>query len=287
MVSIFHPALFRDRVIVVTGGATGIGLACVRAFLELGAKVAICGRRAEKLEIAREALASEGHAIHATVCDIRDPESVEAFVRGVVDAIGPIDALINNAGGQFPVPAEQLATKGWDAVIRNNLNGTFYMTREVAIQSMIPRKKGRIVNVIANIFRGFPGMVHTGAARAGVDNMTKTLAVEWARHNVQVNSVAPGIILSDGIAQYGEALIADGRKRIPAHRLGTCGEVAQLIVFLASEATQYVTGETWYVDGGQHLWGQNWELDDTPWPAHLEEILLELAESDGGKRRGA
>jgi citronellol/citronellal dehydrogenase len=287
MVSIFHPGLFRDRVILVTGGATGIGLASVRAFLELGAKVAICGRREEKLQAAREALAKEGFSVHTGVCDIRDPESVAAFVKGTIEALGPIDALVNNAGGQFPVPAEQLATKGWDAVIRNNLNGTFYMTREVALQSMIPRKKGRIVNVIANIFRGFPGMVHTGAARAGVDNITKTLAVEWARHNVQVNSVAPGIILSSGIAQYEEILIAEGRKRIPAHRLGTCEEVAQLIVFLASEATQYVTGETWYVDGGQHLWGQNWELDDDPWPTALDAIFQELAESDGGKKTGA
>jgi citronellol/citronellal dehydrogenase len=276
MVSIFRPGLFRDRVILVTGGATGIGLAAVRAFLELGAKVAICGRREEKLAGAREALAKDGLSVHAGVCDIRDPDSVAAFVKGVVDALGPIDALVNNAGGQFPTPAEALAPKGWDAVIRNNLNGTFYMTREVALQSMIPRKKGRIVNVIANVFRGFPGMVHTGAARAGVDNMTKTLAVEWARHNVQVNSVAPGIILSDGIAQYGDALIAEGRKRIPAHRLGTCEEVAQLIVFLASEATQYVTGETWYVDGGQHLWGQNWELDDDPWPDQLAATFREL-----------
>ena len=273
MVSIFHPNLFRDRVVLVTGGATGIGLASVRAFLELGARVAICGRRQEKLTVAEADLARDGYAVHARVCDIREPESVANFIRGVVEALGPIDALVNNAGGQFPVPAADLATKGWDAVIRNNLNGTFYMTREVAIQSMIPSKKGRIVNVIANIARGFPGMVHTGAARAGVENMTKTLAVEWARHNVQVNSVAPGIILSSGIAQYGEALIREGRKRIPAHRLGTCEEVAQLIVFLASGATQYVTGETWYVDGGQHLWGQNWELDDDPWPDQLAEIL--------------
>ena len=276
MVSIFRPGLFRDRVILVTGGATGIGLAAVRACLELGAKVAVCGRREEKLAGAREALAKDGLSVHAGVCDIRDPESVAAFVKGVVDALGPIDALVNDAGGQVPTPAEALAPEGWDAVIRHDLNGTFYMTREVALQSMIPRKKGRIVNVIANVFRGFPGMVHTGAARAGVDNMTKTLAVEWARHNVQVNSIAPGIILSDGIAQYGDALIAEGRKRIPAHRLGTCEEVAQLIVFLASEATQYVTGETWYVDGGQHLWGQNWELDDDPWPDQLAATLREL-----------
>lgn len=141
MVSIFHPGLFRDRVIVVTGGATGIGLASVRAFLELGAKVAICGRRAEKLQAASDDLEKVGASVHTGVCDIRDPESVAAFVKGTTDALGPIDALINNAGGQFPVPAEQLATKGWDAVIRNNLNGTFYMTREVALQSMIPRKK--------------------------------------------------------------------------------------------------------------------------------------------------
>ncbi len=279
MVSIFHPALFRDRVVVVTGGASGIGLAAVRAFLELGARVAIGSRSEERLHATQQALSAEGHTLHVSRCDIREPESVASFVRGVTRDLGPIDALINNAGGQFPTPAESLAIKGWDAVIRENLHGTFYMTREVATQSMIPRKKGRIVNVIANIARGFPGMVHTGAARAGVDNMTKTLAVEWARHNVQINAVAPGIILSSGLAQYGEELLSEGRKAIPAHRLGTCEEVAQLLVFLASEATQYVTGETWYIDGGQHLWGKNWELDDTPWPNHLASVLGELEAS--------
>ena len=124
--------------------------------------------------------------------------------------------LVNNAGGQFSTPAEMLSPKGWDAVIRNNLNGTFYMTREVAVASMIPQQRGRIVNIIANIARGFPGMVHTGAARAGVDNMTKTLAVEWAQHGIAVNAIAPGVIRSSGTERYPPELLEMGRRSTPA-----------------------------------------------------------------------
>ena len=132
--------------------------------------------------------------------------------------------LVNNAGGQFPTSAEQLTPRGWEAVVRNNLNGTFYMTREVATRAMIPQRSGAIVNVIANIARGFPGMVHTGAARAGVENMTKTLAVEWAQFDMRVNAVAPGIIQSSGIAQYPPELVDAGvraRRRSASERRGS------------------------------------------------------------------
>ena len=139
----------------------------------------------------------------------------------MLERFGRVDVLVNNAGGQFPTTAEQLTPRGFEAVMRNNLNGTFYMTREVAVRAMIPRARGRIVNVIANIARGFPGMVHTGAARAGVENMTKTLAVEWAQFDIRVNAVAPGIIQSSGIAQYPPELVQAASARTPQKRIGT------------------------------------------------------------------
>jgi citronellol/citronellal dehydrogenase len=170
--------------------------------------------------------------------------------------------LVNNAGGQFPTAAENLSPRGWEAVVRNNLNGTFFMTQTVAVKHMIPAKRGRVVNIIANIARGFPGMVHTGAARAGVENMTKTLAIEWAQYNVQLNAVAPGIIRSTGVDQYPPELVEMSRQRTPAKRLGTPEECAELIAYLASDAASFVNGETWYIDGGAHLWGDTWIIPD-------------------------
>jgi citronellol/citronellal dehydrogenase len=276
MQSIFRPGLFAGHVAIVTGGGSGIGLAIARTLCELGASVAIAGRDADKLERARSRLAERGWAVHAGVCDIREVEQVSSFVASVRSALGEVSVLVNNAGGQFPTPAELLSPRGWDAVIRNNLNGTFYVTREVAVSSMIPRRRGRIVNIIANVARGFPGMVHTGAARAGVENMTKTLAVEWSQHGIGINSIAPGIIRSSGTDRYPEELVEMSRQRTPMKRLGTPGEVAELCAYLASEAASFVTGETWYIDGGAHLWGDTWILPDRE-PASLPEIVEKLS----------
>jgi citronellol/citronellal dehydrogenase len=267
MPSIFRPGLLGDQIAIVTGGGSGIGLATARVLRELGARVAICGRDAARLERGRTALASgEGPPVCAATCDVRDVDQVAAFVRRVREELGDPSVLVNNAGGQFPTTAEGLAPKGWEAVIRNNLNGTFFMTREVAVASMIPRRRGRIVNVVANVARGFPGMVHTGAARAGVENMTKTLAVEWAQYDIAVNAVAPGTIRSTGIEQYPPELVEMSRQRTPSKRLGTPEEVAQLCAYLASDAASFVTGETWYIDGGAHLWGDHWVIPDRPEP---------------------
>jgi citronellol/citronellal dehydrogenase len=262
--TIFRPGLFSGHIAVVTGGGSGIGLAVTRVLSELGAKVAICGRDPKKLTQARADLEGRGYRAYARPCDIREVDQVASFVSAVRETLGEITVLVNNAGGQFPSPAESLSTKGWDAVIRNNLNGTFYMTREVATASMIPQRRGRIVNVIANVARGFPGMVHTGAARAGVENMTKTLAVEWAPYDIAVNAIAPGTIRSSGTEQYGEELLELSRQSTPAKRLGTPEEVAQLCAYLACDAASFVTGETWYIDGGAHLWGDAWVLPDRP-----------------------
>ncbi len=250
------------HVAIVTGGGSGIGLAIARELGELGAKVAICGRKAERLAAAKAHLAEGGVQVMTATCDIRELEQIAAFVEKVEAELGHADVLVNNAGGQFPTAAENLAPKGWEAVIRNNLNGTFFMTQAVATRHMIPNKRGRIVNVIANIARGFPGMVHTGAARAGVENMTKTLAVEWAQYDIQVNAVAPGIIRSSGVDQYPPELVEMSRQRTPKKRLGTVEEVAELVVYLTTDAADFVTGETWYIDGGAHLWGDTWMIPD-------------------------
>ena len=279
MATIFRKGLFEGQVAIVTGGGSGIGLSTAIALGELGAKVAICGRNQEKLTAAEQKLRALGIDVLAEPCDIREVEQIAAFAEAVKAKLGTASVLVNNAGGQFPTTAETVTPRGWEAVVRNNLNGTFFMTQAVATKHMIPAKKGRIVNVIANVARGFPGMVHTGAARAGVENMTKTLAIEWATHNVQVNAIAPGVIRTSGTDQYPPELIEASRQKTPMKRVGSAGEVAQLIVYLACDAAYFVTGECWYIDGGAHLWGDNWLIADDERPPP-PAIVAELAKPE-------
>jgi len=264
--SFFAPDLFQGQVAIVTGGGSGIGLEVARELGKLGANIAICGRKPDKIEAGLASLRSAGlsdeHLLGAT-CDIRDVAQVEAFVRSTRERFGRIDILINNAGGQFPSPAQHISPKGFEAVIRNNLNGTFFMTREVANAAMIPQKRGRIVNITAQVFRGFPGMAHTGAARAGVENLTRTLAVEWACHGIRVNAVAPGVIRSSGTDQYGEALLENARKSNPLKRWGTVDEVARLVVFLSSNMNDFITGAIVPIDGAGSLWGDIWPIPES------------------------
>jgi citronellol/citronellal dehydrogenase len=268
--SIFRSGLFDGRVAIVTGGGSGIGLVTARELASLGARVAICGRKPDKIEAGLSALAADGvgaDRVHGAPCDIRDPEGVAAFVDGVLSKFGTIDVLVNNAGGQFVSPAEGMTPKGWEAVVRNNLNGTFYMTHAVATRAMIPQRRGRIVNVTAMVARGFPGMCHTGAARAGVENLTKSLAIEWAAYGVRVNTVAPGNnIRSSGTAQYGDAALEHARRATPVKRLGKPEEISRVIVFLASFDNDFVTGQVWGVDGGQPLWGDIWTIPEPEAP---------------------
>lgn len=264
--SIFAPGLFGNQVAIVTGGGSGIGLACARELAHLGAKVALCGRKPDKLEAAAKTLEGDGvpgDGVLAAPCDIREPEQIAAFVGQVLERFGRIDVLVNNAGGQFPSPAIDMTPKGWEAVVRNNLNGTFFMTREVAKRAMIPAQRGRIVNVTASVSRGFPGMAHTGAARAGVENLTRSLAVEWAAHGIRINAVAPGSnIRSSGTSQYGDELLELARRATPLKRLAAPEEVSRLIVFLASDQNDFITGAVYGIDGGQPLWGDIWSIPE-------------------------
>ncbi|MBW2457334.1 MAG: SDR family oxidoreductase [Deltaproteobacteria bacterium] len=265
--SIYAPGLFAGQVCIVTGGGSGIGLHCAKELSYLGAKVAICGRTVDKLEAAAAELCDEVGAnaedVLAAPCDIREPDQISAFVSQVLERFGQIDVLINNAGGQFPSPAEGISPRGWEAVVRNNLNGTFFMTREVATRAMVPARRGRIVMVTAMVARGFPGMAHTGAARAGVENLTESLAIEWAGHNLRVNCVAPGNnIRSSGTERYGEEMLELTRKATPLRRLGGVPEVARVILFLASDQNDFVTGSIYRIDGGQRLWGDIWPIAD-------------------------
>ena len=260
--NIFRHGLFKGKVAIITGGASGIGLAIATSIGELGGAVAICGRKQDRLDAGAAILFKKGIHVFSKTCDIREPEQISDFLNNVERELGYATILVNNAGGQFPTTAETVSQRGWEAVIKNNLNGTFFMSQAVATRHMMPLSGGRIINIIANVRRGFPGMVHTGAARAGVENITKTLAIEWARNNIQVNAIAPGVILSSGTDQYPAEILELSRQHTPAKRFGTKEEVAGLATYLASDAANFVTGETWYIDGGASLWGSSWYIPD-------------------------
>ncbi len=250
---IFLPGILKDRVAIVTGGGTGIGKAIALELAGLGADVAIASRDPQHLEPVAEEIRALGQRALAIPTDIRVPAQVEALVEQTVASLGKIDIHVNNAGGQYSGPAEELSVEGWRGVIDLNLNGTFYTTQAAARQ-MMQTGGGIIVNIVASFgLRGSPGLAHSAAARAGVINLTRTLALEWAKHNIRVNAVAPGVIMTEGALS--EMLIdPEGIERIeqaiPLKRLGTPEDVAQLVAFLVSDAAAYITGETIAADGG-------------------------------------
>lgn len=259
----YQADLFKDKVIIVTGGGSGIGYEISKQFLQLGAKVWITSRKEERLQKAQAELQAFGNC-HYSIVDIRKNETLDELADKIKTEDGKLDILINNAGGQFFSPAEYISQKGWDAVINNNLNGSWYATYTMAKKLFIPQKNGIVVNIIANMFRGFPGMVHTGAARAGVDNFTKTLAVEWAKYKIRINAIAPGVIYTSGLDTYPDAVkkmtLEEVPKTIPMKRLGTAEDIAYMTLFLSSPMADYITGETIYVDGGHRLHGSMWEI---------------------------
>ena len=257
--SIYRPDLFEGQVVAITGGGSGIGRCTAHELASLGASLALIGRNVEKLQgVADEINQPERVSLHA--CDIRDEDTVRATVAAVLARHGRLDGLFNNAGGQFPAPLRDISQKGWEAVVRNNLTGGFVMARECYTQWM-ELHGGAIVNVIADMWNGMPGMGHSGAARAGMLNFTETAACEWAASGVRVNAVAPGWIASSGLDTYPAAFksrIATLARKVPLQRLGTEAEVSTAVVFLLSEAAAFITGTTLRVDGGvpnaKHTW---------------------------------
>jgi len=249
--SIFRAGLFAGQVAAVTGGGSGIGRCTAHELASLGASVALLGRRAERLEAVRAEIAAAGGTASCHACDIRDEERVRGAVADILAAHGRLDALVNNAGGQFPSPLRDISLKGWETVVKNNLTGGFLMAREAYTQWM-EAHGGAIVNIVADMWEGMPGMGHSGAARAGMLNFTETAAVEWAASGVRVNAVAPGWIASSGMDTYPESmqpLIRNLGKAVPLQRLGTESEVSAAIVFLLSEAAAFISGSVIRVDG--------------------------------------
>jgi len=249
--SVFRPDLFAGRVAVVTGGGSGIGRCTAHELAALGARVALVGRKPDKLDAVRAEIEAAGGVASTHACDIRDEAGVRSTVAAVLERHGRIDALVNNAGGQFFAPLERISANGWDAVVRNNLSGGFLIARECYTQWMRDATEpGAIVNILADMWLGMPGMGHSGAARAGMLNFTETAALEWAP--VRVNAVAPGWIASSGMDNYPPAmgpLIRSMHKLVPLQRLGTESEVAAAIVFLLSPASAFTTGACLRIDG--------------------------------------
>ncbi len=251
----YQPNLFKDQVVLVTGGRSGIGYGIAKQFLELGAKVMICSRKEDLLKTAAEELSAFGECA-SYPCDIRKPETIQLLAEQINSVFGRLDILVNNAGGQFPSPAEMISEKGWSAVINNNLNGTFYVTLEMFKSFFSQQKSGVIVNITANVYRGFPGMAHTGAARAGVENLTKTLAQEWASFGVRVNAIAPGTIESSGLDTYAPEIqqqFEEGRKANLMGRFGSVEDISNAVMFYAGPMSSYISGTCLYVDGCEHL----------------------------------
>jgi citronellol/citronellal dehydrogenase len=253
--SIFRPGLFAGQAHWVTGGGSGIGRCVAHELASLGATVVVSGRTAEKLERVAAEIREDGGAVLTRAFDIRDEDAVKAAVASVVAEAGPVAGLVNNAGGQFPAPMMAISKKGFDAVVANNLTGGFLMMREVFVQSM-QQHGGAIVNMTADFRNGMPGMAHSGAARAGMSNLTQTAAYEWAHAGVRVNAVAPGWIASSGMDTYGGAmktLIPRLKDHVPLRRLGVEAEVSAAIVFLLSPGAAFISGVTLQIDGAASL----------------------------------
>lgn len=263
--SIFRSDAFQDKVIIITGGGSGIGRCTAHELSALGAQVVITGRKQEKLDKVSQEIIEDGGKVHSIVCDNREEQQVKEMIAEVIEKFGHLDGLVNNAGGQFPSPLESISANGFDAVIRNNLHATFYLMRE-AYNQWMEKNGGSIVNMTADMWGGMPGMGHSGAARSGVDNLTKTASVEWGKSGVRVNAVAPGWILSSGMDTYSgvfaEVIIPSLSNNVPLQRMGTESEVSSAIVYLLSDAAAFVSGVTLRIDGAASQGTRMYPLSD-------------------------
>jgi citronellol/citronellal dehydrogenase len=255
---IFQPGLLDGQVAIVTGGGSGLGRAAALELATLGAQVVVCGRREQPLAETVE-LAKEGR-IEARACDIREEEQVDALVEGVLDRHGRIDLLLNNAGGQYLTPAEDITPKGFRTVVRLNVEGTWLMTHAVATRAMIPGGHGgKIVNVTLSPHHGLPGMAHSSAARAAVENLTRVLSIEWARFGITLTALAPGPMETETLlTKYPKPVVEGVAGTVPLGRLGTEEEFAWLVAFVASPAGDYLSGAVLTIDGARDNWLGAW-----------------------------
>jgi citronellol/citronellal dehydrogenase len=271
---IFAPGLLQDQVAVVTGGGSGLGRATAIELTACGATVVIAGRRAEPLE---ETVAlCEGNC-EAIVCDIREEEQVTDFVGQVLERHGRVDTLVNNAGGQYMTPAEDITPKGFETVVRLNLTGTWLMTHAVATRWMIPNGGGKIISVTLSPHQGLPGMAHSSAARAAVENLMRVLSIEWARFNIRTTAIATGHFRTDALKKYPQPVQDGVARTVPLQRLGEAEEQAWLVAYLASPAGDYYSGDVITIDGARDNWFGPWP------PPHMtdESTGKPLAEERG------
>ena len=256
--TVFRPDLMRDRTVLVSGAGSGIGKAIACLFARLGARVVLASRSAEKLATTAALLDQLGAAHQLVPTNIREPEQVDRLFASIDAAGFGLDAVVNNAGGQFPQPAIDLSDKGWRAVVDTNLNATWTMMQRAARFWQRTGRPGSIVNIIAPHRRGMYGLAHTVAARAAVDHLSRNLAVEWAPLSIRVNCVLPGPIDTEGLEVYPAEAQRALAKSNPMMRLGDVQDVAQACVYLTAPSGKFITGETLTVDGGHQLWGDLW-----------------------------
>jgi citronellol/citronellal dehydrogenase len=277
--SVFAPGLFTERVVIVTGGGSGIGRCTAHELASLGATVVLVGRNADKLRATVEEIAADGGRATQQVCDIRQEDAVRVMVAAVLAEHGRIDGLVNNAGGQYMTPLEKISAKGWDAVIATNLTGGFLVARECYLQCM-QAQGGAVVNIVADMWGSMPGMGHSGAARAGMVSFTETAALEWAKSGVRVNAVAPGYIASSGMDHYpaeaGPQLRAM-RDTVPAGRFGNEAETSAAIVFLLSPAASFISGSVLRVDGARPQVRMGWGQVAAPLEAQSRDAVKPFA----------
>ena len=256
--TVYRADLFQDQVVLVSGAGSGLGKAIACLFARLGARLMVIGRDAEKIERAAAFLTGLGAEVAWRAMTIRDADAVEALMDEAWDRFGRLDVLVNNAGGQYPQAAIDFSVKGWNAVIDTNLNGSWYMMQAAARRWRDAGRPGNVVNIVADIWRGLPGIAHTAAARAGVIYLSKTIAVEWAPLGIRVNCVAPGCCETEGFGVYPAEGVESYHESNRMLHVGDAHDVAEACVYLAAPSAKFVTGEVLTVDGGQQMWGDPW-----------------------------